>query len=218
MVKVIATGAPPITCAGCTSIVNGGGVGVIDRFAATVGDTMIVLLVPSEMAGAIVRTEPSARPNCWRLLRFSPTLIVTERRLAVVWVVILKSCRSTFAGTVIDGGTVASLVFADNGITRPPGGAFPVSTIVPIEPLPPGTDPGFRSSLLGAAARIVRVAVGTIVDSPKAMVLLVPSEMPDLSEASLTVAARRVTEVSIGTGFVVTTNVVDDAPGATITD
>ena len=57
MPMLIVTGDPPTTCAGCTEIVNGGGVGVIDKVA----DTDVRTITGSVVGAAPVRTLPSSK-------------------------------------------------------------------------------------------------------------------------------------------------------------
>ena len=137
-------------------------------------------------------------------------MIATVRDVQTVCVRILKPCRSVPAGIVSEGGTVASLLPADRPSTRPPDGAFPVSTTVPIDALPPETDPGLSNKLLSTGANTVTTALATL--PPPLMGRTEPSA------ACPAVPAATITGVSDGTGAVLIVNVADDPPGATVTE
>ncbi len=204
----MATGAPAVAGDGCAVTAR---LGVIDRFA------VIGLEVgpPLELPDPTKLIEPPGTIGC---TLGGKTLIATIRGLSTALVMIWKSFLSAPAATLIEDGVLASLLPSDSPSVRPPTGAFPVSTTVPVDEAPPGTDCGLRESWSTTAGEMVRTAVGALAaGSPKTMVLLVPSEMFETPELSPRVAARKFTTVSVRTGFVVTTNVADDAPGGTLT-
>ena len=111
-------------------------------------------------------------------------------------VVTVKVTDVAPAGTVTLAGTVAMLVLALIRVTRtPPAGAGPLSVTVPVEVPPPLTVLGLRVSWPIPGGRTDKVAL-----------LLDPLQ-----------AARIVTEVVAVTGDVVTVNVAEVWPAASVT-
>jgi hypothetical protein len=111
-------------------------------------------------------------------------------------VVTVKVADIAPAGTVTLAGTVAMLVFALIRVTTmPPAGAGPLSVTVPVEVPPPLTVLGLRVSWPIPGGRTDRVAV-----------LLDPLQR-----------TRIVTEVVAVTGDVVTVNVAEVWPAASVT-
>lgn len=104
---------------------------------------------------------------------------------------------------------------------KPPAGAGPVSTSVPIDPMPPGTEGGVSDSALAFGAWIVRSAAADpvpdpVADSPMIIVLLVPSVTDGWWTPGLCAVIRTV--MSIGTGDVLIEKVADDPPAGMFTD
>ena len=79
---------------------------------------------------------------------------------ATTEVVIVKVAVVAPAATVTLAGTCAAAVLLlDSVTTAPPEGAAPVNFTVPVDEVPPTTEPGLRLTEVSAAAVTVRVAV-----------------------------------------------------------
>ena len=122
---------------------------------------------------------------------------VTAEEVATAVVFAMKVALLAPAATVTVAGTVAIAVFPlDSETTTPPAGAMPVSLTVPVEGFDPTTEVGFKVIALSVGGVTVRVAE-PVVAPPFAEIAAVDT---------------------LVTAFVVTVNVADVVPAATVTD